>query len=758
MRYISGASADDPARLQTLVQLAIAAIGAACTMTQLAFMRETLSAFGGNEMVFGVVLGLWLLLMGFGTTIGRAAAKATKPATQLLLGQVMVAIVPMCQVLALRMLRDLVFVRGSDVGLTGTIACAGVLLLPFCVVAGYTLVLASSILSRADDPLGAGRVYVADSIGCIAGGILFSFLLVRWLDHIALLGVSAVLNLGVATCIASQPVLFATQGGSSGNAHQRTSLIFLPAAGLGLVVVFLAFDPDTFSTRAQFTGQRLLFKANSPYGRLVVTEASGQTNFIENGAVLVYTPNIEQVEEAVHYAMCQRMRAQRVLLVSGSATGAAREILKYGVAQVDCVELDPLIVEATRRFLPEHVADRRIRLFTTDARRFVRQTTNRYEVVILALPDPDTAQLNRLYTAEFFSELKRVLEPDGVVSFAIGRYENYVSRELAQMLSSAYRTVSASFRSVLVLPGGRVYFLASDGPLERDIAGEIEHAGIPTKLVNRNYLGAVLSPDRFADVQRAISHAAALNRDFSPVLYYYALRHWASQFESGLGPVQFVLLAVLVLYALRLRRGAMVLFASGFAGSALEVVLLLAFQVLCGSVYYQVGVIVTLFMVGLAVGAAMSNRYCVSLGPSANAPPPSRAQLSEPWASARKRLVVLALSICAVGSLLPLGLNTLASAARTGVGELLVHGSIGLATFALGWLVGAQFPLASWLESGRTDAASKLFTADFVGAFLGALLASTFLVPALGVATTCLAAAGLNLAAAVGLGVARRTN
>src|ERR1039458_8016330 len=52
---------------------------------------------------------------------------------------------------------------------------------------------------------------------------------------------------------------------------------------------------------------------------------------------------------------------------------------------------------------------------------------------------------------------------------------------------------------------------------------------------------------------------------------------------------------------------ALVLFASGFAGSALEVVLLLAFQVLCGSVYHQVGVIVTVFMGGLAVGAVLTN-------------------------------------------------------------------------------------------------------------------------------------------------------
>ena len=370
--------------------------------------------------------------------------------------------------------------------------------------------------------------------------------------------------------------------------------------------VWLAHS-DALSTALQFPGQNVLFRANSPYGRLVVTESGGETNFIENGIAVVSTPNVEQVEEAAHYAMSQRPGARRVLLVSGGVAGVAKEILKYNVAGVDCVELDPLVIETGRRFLPEHFADPRIRVFATDARQFVRQTANRYDVVILALPDPSTAQLNRFFTVEFFSGVKRVLADSGVLSFALGRYENYVSPELAQLLASADRSLQPSFANILVLPGGRVFFLASDGPLHGDIAARIEAQGVPTKLVNRHYLDAMLTADRMADIQRAVSQPAALNRDFSPMLYFYHLRHWMSQFTLSFGALQAVLLLLLLVYLIRLRGPALVLFASGFAGSALEIVLLLAFQVLCGSVYHQVGVIVTVFMVGLALGAAWAN-------------------------------------------------------------------------------------------------------------------------------------------------------
>ena len=146
-----------------------------------------------------------------------------------------------------------------------------------------------------------------------------------------------------------------------------------------------------------------------------------------------------------------------------------------------------------------------------------------------------------------------MLSKDGVVSFSLGHYENYVSTELARMLASARRSLKHSFRNVLVIPGGRVFFLASDGPLFEDIAARIEQLQIKTKLVNRHYLDAMLTADRMADLARATAQPAAVNRDFNPVLYYYHLRHWMSQFNAGFGVLQALLLVLLGFYLVRLR-------------------------------------------------------------------------------------------------------------------------------------------------------------------------------------------------------------
>ena len=710
---------------QRLVLAAVGALGVSCVMTQLALMRELLGAFSGNEMVLGVVLGLWLLLMGIGARLGRNSGRLRSPLAALAVIQILLAILPLLQVFFLRALRNVVFIRGAAVGVTETVGASFVLLLPYCLVAGYALTLACSILARDAGPSGIGRAYVADSLGSIVGGILFTFVLIRFLDHIAILVFPALLNLLLAALLA-----FRVQGSRFEVQGSKFSRLWFPALALalavGLIAATLLSAPDALSTRLQYPGQHIVARANSPYGKLIVTESDGQYDFIENGIPITSTRDDQRVEETVHYAMAQRPEARQVLLISGGISGTAREILKYGVRQVDYVELDPLVLAFGKRYLPESLADPRIRVINTDGRLFVRQSSAQYDVVIVDIPAPATAQLNRFYTAEFLAEVKCALVPDGVVGFALGQYENYVSPELARMLSSASLSVKESFHNVLLIPGSRIFFLASDGPLSADIASGIEQRQIKTKLVNRHYLAAILTADRMADLANATTQPAAANRDFSPVLYYYHLRHWMSQFNVRFGVMEIGLCLLLGFYLVRLRGSAFVLFASGFAASSLEVVLLLAFQVLCGSVYHQVGVIITVFMSGLALGAWIANR---------------------PSGSALGSLSRLAFLIAAYAALLPFLLPLLNHLGGSAASLAMVKAIIALLTLVLAVLVGMQFPLANRLEfDGTAAGAARLYTADFVGACLGALLACTLLLPLIGVTGVCLLTALLNVA------------
>ena len=168
-----------------------------------------------------------------------------------------------------------------------------------------------------------------------------------------------------------------------------------PLLAVGLAIALLAAlflaDPDALSTALQFPGQRILERVRSPYGRLLVTESGGQLNFIENGVTLASSHDVQHVEETVHYGMAQRPDAARVLLISGGISGTANEILKYPVKRINYIELDPLLPDLGKKYLPENLADSRINIINADGRSFIRRRrieTEKYDVAILDVPPP----------------------------------------------------------------------------------------------------------------------------------------------------------------------------------------------------------------------------------------------------------------------------------------------------------------------------------------------------------------------------------
>lgn len=771
------------------VRWAVAGLGFSSAVTQLVLLRELLGTFQGNELILGLLLGTWLLLTGIGAGLGRWIATPARPTRRhgaqpsapcrsdphspadssvrassaaslrwIAALQFWIALVPFAELLAVRLGRNAVFLRGATLGLDQTVWSSLLVLAPHCLASGVFLTLASRAADETDAARGASRAYLADCLGSVIGGALFTFALVRWLDHFALLLVPSTANLLLAAL---------TLRRMPGN---RTAVLPLALAA-SLVACAAWLDPDALTTAWQCRPDRVVFRAQSPYGRLVVTESAGQLNFIENGLPLLSSRQIERAEEIAHIAMAQRPSARNVLLISGALSGTADEILKHGVTNVTCVELDPAILEAGRRLLPERLADRRVHVVNTDGRRHAQRRDGPYDLAIVDMPAPATAQLNRYYTAEFFAELGRVLAPDGVVVFGLGQYDNYVSPELARMLASAARTLRLTFRTVLLLPAAKVWFLASDGPLTPSIAARLRQAGVSVRWMRPSYLDAMLTPERLAAVASAADQPAPVNADFRPILYFLHIRHWLSQFDVWLGATAIVLGLSLAVYMARLSAPAFAVFAGGFAGSGLEVVLLLAVQVLYGSLYQQLGLVVTVFMAGLAAGAWLGGRLWSGDSGGACSPPacsvPTNPRSGDslspvltrdepsPLQGSRadgRRLASVAFALAVYGFLLPWMLTALGQRNTAGMPPWCGQFLLALLTGGLAVLVGLEFPLAcraEWADAGSL--ASRLFSADFVGACVGAILAGALLIPILGVTAACGLAATFNALAGLRL-------
>jgi hypothetical protein len=99
-----------------------------------------------------------------------------------------------------------------------------------------------------------------------------------------------------------------------------------------------------------------------------------------------------------------------------------------------------------------------------------------------------------------------------------------------------------------------------------------------------------------------------LNKDFEPASYYRQIVYWLSYFRANLWPLAVIVAVLLFIVTIRLNSVSAAIFTGGFAASSLEILLLFAFQILYGYVYQMIGVIVALFMAGLAVGSHLAKR------------------------------------------------------------------------------------------------------------------------------------------------------
>ncbi len=129
-------------------------------------------------------------------------------------------------------------------------------------------------------------------------------------------------------------------------------------------------------------------------------------------------------ETLIHPALTAHPAPKKVLIIGGGDGGAAEEALKHpSVEQCTLVELDGKVVDvAKEHFASIHhgVFDNpRLRLLIEDGLKFVADTTEKFDLIVLDLPDP-VGPAEQLYEEAFFRNCKRALADGGALSLHMG--------------------------------------------------------------------------------------------------------------------------------------------------------------------------------------------------------------------------------------------------------------------------------------------------------------------------------------------------
>lgn len=162
---------------------------------------------------------------------------------------------------------------------------------------------------------------------------------------------------------------------------------------------------------------------------------------------------------------------------SGVTVGAA---LEFPVKQVDAIELEPGIVEASKFFSDvnhlnypydhfPYAARDRLHIVADDGRNYLASTDKTYDVVVSEPSNPWITGVSDLFTTDHFRITKRVLKPGGVYAQWVQLYE--LSPE---HIKTIFRTFASQFKYVTVFSAedlsSDTVLLGSDSPLPLDVS------------------------------------------------------------------------------------------------------------------------------------------------------------------------------------------------------------------------------------------------------------------------------------------------
>jgi spermidine synthase len=797
-------------------------LGAVSQIGQVLFMRELLMVFYGSELSIGIILAAWLVWVGVGSRLGaRIIDRVQDPRRVLVFTSVGVALMIPGMIFLMRQGRAFFDVLpGAYLSLWDMTRTSFLLMAPVCALLGMQFVLLARVWregDQSDHTAGAGKTYLTEALGNLLGGLAFTFLMVRVLSAMQ----SAVI-LAIVVPLAILPIIW--KPSQDRKIHRW---LLLGVLGLALLLLPFASDLDDWAYQRQWTHfspqHQLIETHQSKHGTISVLQREGQYSFFQSGHLVFTTagpeaihPGMENIDavQYAHFALVQHQDPQRILLVGGGLRGVLDEILQHPITHVDYIELDDVLTEVVQPYIPpatrDALADRRVRLMHTDGRLFVKGADRGYDLVMLDVPDPATAALNRYYTIEFFQEIKALLEPGGV--FVIGAATTPDMRGLAVSNRNAtvYHSLASVFSHVSAVSDQALLFLSTDDPeavsldpqvlmgryRERAVQSEVFNPETFYTMLQDTYLrrvgwilrthgrdpdahregpGAVplilpdlAEQDQLAKALPAVNARYFFNSDLKPIGYFYTVmflehltRAGGTETLAGLLNVEpgwvVIPLTLPVLFMVGLRIAARSTSVKKQRGASRTKRLAVLFSVFATGFSIMVLQICLIFafqgvygfvyeVIGVISALFMGGLAAGTLISNRLL----RAKINLTSLVLIQSCIAIFALVMAVGLPMIIELQVLA----------LIFISFSIMLLVAGTLNGLSFPISSGCLlaiSQRADqSAGFVYSGELIGACVGAVLASVVMVPMWGMIMASLVAACANLSAVIVLLISRR--
>jgi len=614
-------------------------LGFTSLIKQIVLLRELVSWLGGDELFYALGLGFWLLFAGLGSFLFRKLVVKKKffwPVFVLWL-----LILPLELVLFRGVLsRWLLFGRAPSF-LQSILIALGIVA-PSSFVAGALFNLAVSywgkIKPRKEFALLANKAYLFEILGFVLAGFVYTFLL---------------------------------------------SQIGFP--------LWRKLDQKTLSSRYQNISQVVYSKQ----GQLIVSENEGQRTIFFSGQ-----PVFNSQEKFV---------SRRLSKIITSVVENGNQILGFGDLNLfnqlsqDFSSQKAVFVFPTNELyqLEKNWLVKQVEPIVSDPRFYLTSKEENWNLVVVTVGNPGDLLTNRYYTQEFFKLVKKRLKDGGSMVLVFDLPVDYQSREAADFGAVIYQTIKKVFSETEILA------------TEEGVVVLASLAEIDLEKLKKDPYGLTVFEDtrRLLIKQNFDSARVGINQDHLPLAYFRHHLFWQTIFSFDLAKIsaKLVWLLPLVLFSLllfslsKIKLGwylAVVVFLSNFILMAMEVLIIFLFQTKIGNLYSQLGLLIALILLGMAIGVGLEK------------------QISKK----RQILDLSLLSYLLVFFILLVANNWQGSIVFWFLISLLV-----------GLIDGLVYSLANSLWFAKIEASNFIYSCELFGSFFGAILTATYLLPGLGV-------------------------
>ena len=407
--------------------------GALVMMLEILGFRMFAPYFGYSIYVSGMLIGIVLMALSIGAYLGGFLADR-KPEPRPLIE---ILLITDLYLFAIAYFYDRILQwLGSLAAIPGSFWASIILFAPpmllLGVVSPYLIKLAASAQNIG---MTVGKVTAVGTVGSIAGTFAVTFWLIPALGTHTTLYLSAVILLVLVL-----------------------AMTFTKNKWYGLaLVLLLLFNPKPVQSE-----ENILFQEESAYNLVKVVEGPDKRYLkLNHRDVWQSVQDKTDLQSGYYYDLLNiapLLANGKDMLILGFAGGvSAMQFRHLFNANVDGVEIDPIVVEAAHRYFGVPRDDPQLRIFVDDARPFLQKSVKRYDVIEIDLYQGGEYVPFYVLTKEFFALVRSHLKPDGVA--VMNLYSHPTALPKADMLSAVGSTMAAVFPSVYLLTAGENHLL-----------------------------------------------------------------------------------------------------------------------------------------------------------------------------------------------------------------------------------------------------------------------------------------------------------